>query len=143
MEEGSNYVETQDLGEDVTISHLLQAASPGIVPHTGRRLHMSYIFQFFLGGPCLELHFTTTEAFNFLVYGRKMWHLLPPSRDVYSSMHPLKFARAGGVENPWFPYRNVDDAIAGRIPESLAGPCSFTQGLGKYCGFRRDGHTLP
>ena len=132
LEEGSNYVETQDLGEDVTISHLLQAASPGIVPHTGRRLHMSYIFQFFLGGPLSGAPFHDHGgAFNFLVYGRKMWHLLPPSRDVYSSMHPLKFARAGGVENPWFPYRNVDDAIAGRIPESLAGPCSFTQGPGE------------
>ena len=93
---------------------------------------MNNIFQFFLGGPLSGAPFHDHGgAFNTLIYGRKLWHVLPPARDVYSIMHPLLFALSGGVENTWFPYNNVDDALAGRIPESQSGPCEITQEPGE------------
>eukprot|EP01034_Spumella_vulgaris_P021913 gene21913-27990_t len=65
----------------------------------------SWRFQFFLG-PALSgapLH-NHAPAFNFLMRGRKVWTVLPPGRDVYSSLHPIEWAAAGGVRAPEYPY---------------------------------------
>ena len=34
-------------------------------------------------------------AINQLIYGQKQWILLPPSKDVYSTIHPLQFTLNG------------------------------------------------
>merc|ERR1711968_403496 len=87
-------------------------------------------------------------AFNALIYGRKVWHLLPPSRDLYSSLHPLTFAEQGGVLSEWYPYRKDPVRISqtgqagselefegedtkAKAETYLTGPCEIEQNAGE------------
>jgi len=78
--------------------------------------------QFFLGPPYSGAPFHHHgPAFNVVVSGRKRWTLLPPSRDLYSNVHPLAWIHLGGVDSALYPYRT---AIGGR-------PCDFVQEAGE------------
>lgn len=78
--------------------------------------------QFFLGPPYSGAPFHHHgPAFNVVVSGRKRWTLLPPSRDLYSNVHPLAWIQLGGVDSALYPYRT---AIGGR-------PCDFVQEAGE------------
>ena len=78
--------------------------------------------QFFLGPPNSGAPFHHHgPAFNVVVSGRKRWTLLPPSRDLYSNVHPLAWIHLGGVDSALYPYRT---AIGGR-------PCDFVQEAGE------------
>jgi len=83
-------------------------------------------YQFYLGGVLTgaPLH-SHGPAINVLLNGRKQWLLLPPSRDVYSTLHPLAFALAGGIDASYYPYSNEQDFYS-----SHGGPCYISQGEG-------------
>jgi hypothetical protein len=90
-----------------TFAHVLQAADrderAAAADDAFDSAAKRHIFQFYLGGPMSGAPFHLHgAAFNALVHGRKSWHLLPPSRDLYSSLHPLAFAANGGVESQWY-----------------------------------------
>ncbi len=92
-----------------TFAHVLQAAdrderdAAAAADAAFEGAAKRHIFQFYLGGPMSGAPFHLHgAAFNALVHGRKSWHLLPPSRDLYSSLHPLAFAANGGVESQWY-----------------------------------------
>lgn len=74
-------------------------------------------------------------AFNALMYGRKLWNILPPGRDLYSNVPPLVWSAAlesralnesATVENEnYYPYE-------GKYPchiEQLAGDVMFIPSL--------------
>ena len=85
-------------------------------------------FQWFLGGPLTGAPFHNHQwAVNGLVHGRKLWLLLPPGRDVYSTLHPILFAASGGVSRPDWPYPLVRP-LAG---EALNAPCTYEQRSGE------------
>jgi len=55
-----------------------------------RSLDPSFLYQWFLGPALSGAPFHShAPAFNVLLYGQKLWHLLPPAADVYSNKHPL------------------------------------------------------
>ena len=86
-------------------------------------------FQFFLGpaltGAPLHHH---QYAVNGLVHGRKVWLLLPPGRDVYSTLHPLLFSSSGGVFRSDWPYKNLGTAADGASSDDHSlGPCVLEQ----------------
>ena len=90
-------------------------------------------FQFFLGpaltGAPLHHH---QYAVNGLVHGRKVWLLLPPGRDVYSTLHPLLFSSSGGVLRSDWPYKNVGTAADGASSDDHSlGPCVLEQKAGE------------
>lgn len=81
--------------------------------------------QFFLGPPHSGAPFHHHgPAFNVVVSGRKRWTLLPPSRDLYSNVHPLAWMHLGGVDSALYPYRTAIGAAGGR-------PCDFVQEAGE------------
>lgn len=50
------------------------------------------LYQWYMGPPLSGAPFHThAPAFNILVYGRKLWQLLPPGRDMYSKLHPVEW----------------------------------------------------
>jgi hypothetical protein len=55
-----------------------------------------FAFQLYVGGPLSGAPFHSHSfAFNVLISGRKSWLILPPGRDLYSNLHPIKFAKLG------------------------------------------------
>ena len=163
LQEGGEAEEENPLGAAASFAHLLQAAdgdetittfsssTSGGSGASRRRRRIrggkKHIFQLFLGGPLSGAPFHLHgAAFNALVYGRKIWHLLPPSRDLYSSLHPLVFAMEGGVGSEWYPYRkdvgkgvgtnttsrtSSAGAGAGAGVTMTVGPCEVVQGAGE------------
>ena len=113
------------------VAHLLQAIQKDVFDAA------ILVFQFCIGGPLSgsPLH-SRNQALNFLLYGRKLWHLLPPGKDVYSNLHPIEFANNGGVTSKNYPYysdyikaiemKNKDKKdLVGPL-----GPCQITQTSG-------------
>ena len=90
-------------------------------------------FQFYLGPALSGAPFHNHQyALNGLVHGRKVWLLLPPGRDVYSTLHPLFWAAGGGVFRSDWPYKNEQtaDGANSDIDNSL-GPCVLVQMAGE------------
>ena len=57
--------------------------------NTGKRIIQIYAGSILSGAP-FHSH---GAAMNVLLYGQKLWTLLPPSRDIYSSIHPVMWER--------------------------------------------------
>ena len=115
------------------LAHLLQTTNKFVFDRS------ILVFQFILGGPLsgspAHLH---TQALNALIYGRKYWYLLPPSKDVYSNVHPVEFAAIGGLNADMWPYAEDHLRDLGIIIENSTtsvgkggiGPCQFEQKAG-------------
>ncbi|KAJ1438293.1 hypothetical protein B484DRAFT_215197 [Ochromonadaceae sp. CCMP2298] len=86
--------------------------------------------QFYLGPPLSGAPFHHHgPAFNLLQFGRKEWTLLPPGRDIYSSVHPLEWIRDGGAAAEYFPYKDSTTEAGAAGADDI--PCSFTQHPGE------------
>ena len=115
----------------------LETGSPAIVGQEA--LPLPYTFQFYMGGPLSGSPFHSHQwAVNGLVHGRKTWVLLPPARDVFSTLHPLTFASTGGVHRPDWPHKDIAphtaEAGAGALAGGVragAGPCQIEQRAGE------------
>ena len=98
---------------------------PPLPHHPGTSFPKAWKSQFFMGPPYSGAPFHHHgPAFNVVVSGRKRWTLLPPSRDLYSNVHPLAWMRLGGVDSALYPYRTAIAATGGR-------PCDFVQETGE------------
>lgn len=87
-------------------------------------------FQFYLGSVLSGSPFHSHQwALNGLVHGRKAWLLLPPGRDVYSTVHPLLFSSTGGVLRSDWPYPTA--SANGTETETQQGPCLLEQRAGE------------
>ena len=62
-------------------------------------------YQFFYGamlsGAPMHSH---GPAFNILLHGEKLWSLLPPARDIYTSIHPLEWFATDFTKSKEYPY---------------------------------------
>ena len=83
-------------------------------------------FQFYLGSALTGAPFHSHQwALNGLVHGRKAWLLLPPGRDVYSTLHPLAFSSSGGIRREDWPYKGDDESQGPCVLEQRAGEVLF------------------
>lgn len=122
-----------------TISHsskiydqIIQLTSDILHNYTKKSLRITK--QFYLGPTLSGAPFHAHgPAFNALIYGRKLWFLLPPGSDLYSNIPPLLWSSrmdslSSNEQEKYYPYplfSNADEINS--IPSQL---CQYTQNSG-------------
>jgi hypothetical protein len=97
---------------------------------TADKLRKNTKYQFYLGPPLSGAPFHSHgPAFNGLVFGQKLWFLLPPGHDLYTSIHPLRWLlNKEYIRGMYASSANPD--ISGE-QKKLGGPCVIVQNPGE------------
>lgn len=81
--------EVEKGGDDVRDLSAFKEHFLSSLPHIGN-------LQLFVGPALSGAPFHSHgPAINVIARGRKLWHLLPPGRDVYTMIHPVKWMAKG------------------------------------------------
>jgi hypothetical protein len=104
-------------------------------------------FQFFAGTPLTgaPMH-SHGPAFNFLIQGKKIWNLLPPGRDLYSTIHPIEWYANNMVNNEKeYPYYN-SSSLSSLSSSATSDIASDSANSGKksqpLCRYYQDNHQI-